>query len=164
MKFNNLIDSKPRELSAEDVFAGLLDHGIFADKIPPCFTSEGLSSAIAPQTLQLLDEQNESKLKKLLHTYCHDYVRYQALRDINVPRHLGIPHPESYLVQSLAIKKHWEEINCHNKASSKKVSRVHVRYIDGKRIFEMNYKGYDHPQLEENELQWMAGEIGRAHV
>ncbi|MBF0106228.1 MAG: RNA-directed DNA polymerase [Deltaproteobacteria bacterium] len=157
MKFNNLTDSQPRELTAEDVFTGLLDYGLFANKIPPCFTSRGLSSSIDSQTLQILDIQDESKLKRALNSYCHDYIRYQALRDINVPRHLGIPHPESYLLQVLAIKKYWDDINRHNKSHSKNVSRIHARYIGGEKIFEMNYKGYNHPQLEENELEWMAG-------
>lgn len=157
MNFDRHIDENPKGLTSDDIFIGLLDHGLFADKIPSCFISEGLSSVIDSQTLQILDERDEKKLKEKLRPYCHDFIRYQALRDINVPRHLGIPHPESYLIQSLVIKKYWEEISIHNTNSSKQISRIHIRYIDGSKIFEMNYKGSDHPQLEENEFEWMAG-------
>jgi len=63
------------------------------------------------------------------------------MRDINIPRHLGIPHPESYALQALAIKKHWLEIQAHSAKPSLQVSRVYVRHVGGGRIFEMNYKG-----------------------
>ncbi|MES3041014.1 MAG: hypothetical protein V4730_07675 [Pseudomonadota bacterium] len=33
--------STKEKLSPDDVLVGLLDHGLFAEKIPPCFTTEG---------------------------------------------------------------------------------------------------------------------------
>jgi hypothetical protein len=51
-------------LSPDDVFIGLADHGLFAEKIPPCFGSLGLAAQLEPGLLQILDEADENKLKK----------------------------------------------------------------------------------------------------
>lgn len=154
----NLADiSLGGELSEDDAFVGLVDYGLFAEKIPPCFTSEGLSLMLDPTLVKLLDETDENKLRKSIDKRSHDYMRYEALRDINIPRHLGIPHPESHVVQALAIKKHWTEIRSHCDKPDQKVSRIHVRHVGGGRIFEMNYKGSEKFEQEEDELVWASG-------
>jgi hypothetical protein len=145
------------ELSSEDVRAGLLDHGLFGEKVPPCFVSEGLAAVAMEVMAGLLDETEEQKLRKAIDNAGHDYVRYEALRDINIPRHLGIPHPECYAVQALAIAKHWKVIAEHCNKPNPTISRVHVRHVGDGRIFEMNYKGTERFQLEEDEIQWMTG-------
>lgn len=152
-----IIAARDKELTGDDVLTGLLDHGLFGEKTPPCFTSKGLA-AIASKTLApMFSQTDEHKLRKALGKYTHDYMRYAALRDINIPRHLGIPHPESSAVQALAIKRHWTELLAHFAKPASRVSQVYVRPLSGGRIFEMNYKGADRFQLEENELRWMAG-------
>lgn len=150
-------DSTKEGLSSADVLTGLLDYGLFAEKIPPCFSTLGLAAIVAETMPGLLDEANEKKLRKSIDDRGHDYVRYEALRDTNVPRHLGIPHPESYAVQALAISKHWQEIASHSNQPSPAIGRIHVRHVGDGRIFEMNYKGVERFQHEEDEIHWMAG-------
>ena len=145
------------DLTAYEVFEGLVNHGLFADKIPPCFSSDGLTNELNPSILTLLDEPDEKELKSVIDKCSHDYMRYEALRDINIPRHLGIPHPESYVVQALAIKKHWSEIQSHCNKPTVKISRIHVRHVGNGRIFEMNYKGSEKFEQEETELKWASG-------
>ena len=149
--------ARDRKLSEDQVLIGLLDHGLFADKIPPCFTSKGLAAIALKRLERVFSVTNENDLRKKLKGLSHDYMRYAALRDINIPRHLGIPHPESYAVQALAIKQHWPALLAHYAKPTSRVSRIYARPLKGGRIFEMNYKGADHFKLEENELQWMAG-------
>lgn len=145
------------ELSNNDVFIGLLDHGLFSEKAPPCFTSKGLSELASALLIDLFKEDDERELKKKIGDKAHDYIRYESLRDINIPRHLGIPHPESYAVQALAIKNHWAEIKAHCEKPNPRVSQIYVRHVSGGRIFEMNYKGAERYRLEEDEISWMAG-------
>lgn len=145
------------KLSPEAVRVGLLDHGLFGEKVPPCFVSDGLAAVAMEVIADLHDETDEQKLRKSIDNAGHDYVRYEALRDINIPRHLGIPHPECYAVQALAISKHWKEIAEHCNKPAPAISRVHVRHVGNGSIFEMNYKGTERFQLEEDEIQWMAG-------
>lgn len=149
--------STKEQLSPFDVFAGLLDHGLFAEKIPPCFTTEGLAEFVSNSMGALLDETDDDALKKALDKRAHDYMRYDALRDSNVPRHMGVPHPEAYAVQVLAITKHWETIATHCNQPKPAFSRIHVRHIGDGRIFEMNYKGNERYRLEEDEQRWMSG-------
>lgn len=144
-------------LSSADVLTGLLDFGLFAEKVPPCFSSAGLTAIVSETMADLLNEKDDKKLKDKIDNCCHDYARYEALRDINIPRHMGIPHPESYAVQALAISKHWQEIATHCNKPNPAISRIYVRHVGNGRIFEMNYKGVERFQLEENEIQWMAG-------
>lgn len=150
-------DSTKEGVSSSDVLTGLLDYGLFAEKVPPCFSTDGLTAIVVEAMNGFLDEKNEQKLIKKIEKCCHDYVRYEALRDTNVPRHLGIPHPESYAVQALAISKNWKEISTHCNEPNPAFSRIHVRHVGNGRIFEMNYKGVERYQLEENEIQWMSG-------
>ena len=150
-------DTTKEKLSATAVLTGLLDYGLFAEKVPPCFTSKGLAALAAVSFVGVVEEPNEKKLKDSMDSRAHDYIRYEALRDINIPRHLGIPHPEAYAVQSLAIARHWKEIATHCNRPKPAISRIHVRHTGGGSIFEMNYKGVERYQLEEDEIRWMAG-------
>jgi hypothetical protein len=146
------------KLSPEAVRIGLLDYGLFGEKVPPCFVSKGLAAVAVDVMGVLLDETDEQKLRKSFDNAGHDYVRYEALRDINIPRHFGIPHPECYALQALAISKHWKEIAEHCNRPKPAISHVHVRHVGDGRIFEMNYKEVaEKRQLEEDEIQWMAG-------
>ncbi|STR45046.1 RNA-directed DNA polymerase [Iodobacter fluviatilis] len=149
--------STKEKLCHDDVLKGLLDHGLFAEKIPPCFNSVGLAEFASERLGSLLDEADDSKLKAELDKRAHDYLRYEALRDSNIPRHIGVPHPESYVVQALAIAKHWHAIAKHCNQPNPVSSRIYVRHIGGGRIFEMNYKGSERFHLEEDEQKWLSG-------
>lgn len=149
--------STKEKLGPDDVLKGLLDHGLFAEKIPPCFTSAGLAEFVSGTMGALVDEADDDALKKALDKRAHDYMRYEALRDSNIPRHMGVPHPEAYAVQALAIAKHWQAIATHCNQPKPAFSRIHVRHIGDGRIFEMNYKGNERYRLEEDEQKWMSG-------
>lgn len=150
-------ESTKEKLSESAVLTGLLDFGLFADKVPPCFTSEGLKAIASLAMHDVLVETDEKTLKDSIDPKAHDYIRYEALRDTNVTRNLGIPHPEAYAVQSLAISRHWKEISTHCNLPKPAISRIHVRPNGSGSIFEMNYKGEERYQLEEDEIRWMAG-------
>lgn len=150
-------DSTKEKLSQDDVLNGLLNHGLFSEKIPPCFTSDGLAAFVNGLLAGLLDEAEENALKNALDKRAHDYMRYEALRDSNIPRHMGVPHPEAYAVQALAVAKHWKVIAEHCNQPKPAFSRIYVRHVGNGRIFEMNYKGNDRFYLEEEELKWRSG-------
>lgn len=164
MDFKNLLNStiewnfsEIEKLSTDDLINGLLDFGLFPEKVPPCFTSAGLATASKALLADYISNNEEPSLKKTIEKYSSDYIRYEALRDINVPRHLGIPHPAAYAIQVLGISRHWEEISIHCNKPQPKFTRIHVRHTGNGRIFEMNYKGNERYKMEEIELEWMAG-------
>ena len=153
--FSWLLEFTDTGLNPDDVLTGLLDYGLFAEKVPPCFTTKGLAEVVAASHADVFDDP--SKLKDSVEKTSRDYIRYEAIRDINIPRHLGIPHPESYALQAMAIKKHWEEIKAHCAKPSPAVSRIHVRHVGGGCIFAMSYKGVERYQFEEDEIEWRSG-------
>ncbi|MGQ2966371.1 RNA-directed DNA polymerase [Methylophilus sp.] len=144
-------------LASHEVLNGLLDYGLFAEKIPPCFTSKGLSAFTTQRMADTFEENNRNRLGALLDKSSHDYIRYEALRDINIPRHMGIPHPEAYAAQAMAISKYWKEIATHCNKPKPAISRVYVRPVGDGSIFEMNYKGSESLEHEEVLQDWMSG-------
>ena len=130
-------------LSADAAFTSLVDYGLFAEKLPPCFTSEGLSDHVPKCLLSIITETRKKSLDRLLRGRTHDFIRFEALRDVNIPRQMGVPHPESYIVQCLALKRHWEVIKEHCRKPEIPASRIFVRKTSSKRVFEMNYEGQD---------------------
>lgn len=149
--------STKEALSPDDVLRGLLDHGLFGEKIPSCFSTMGLAAFVLEHIGNILDKADEKALKMEIDKRAHDYMRYEALRDSNIPRHMGVPHPESYAVQSLAISRHWQTIATHCNRPNPVFSRIYARHVGDGRIFEMNYKGGERFRLEEEELVWMSG-------
>ena len=143
-------------LSGDDALRGMVDYGLFSEKVPPCFRSSGLTDNIPTRLRRIVEETDQKRLKSRI-KQTHDYVRYESLRDINVPRQIGIPHPESYVVQCLALRRHWTTVKQHCAKPDIPVSRTYVQRISGQSVFVMNYKGPYRFECEEEDLHDMAG-------
>ena len=144
-------------LNQDEAFVGLVDFGLFAEKTPPCFNSSGLSAHITKEMKRILTENDSNKLNKVLNKFTHSQVRYQSLRDINTPRQLSIPHPESYLAHCLVIKRVWEKIQSHCAELDEPKSRIYVQKTASERIFTMSYKGSDRFGIEEKDIEYQCG-------
>ena len=144
-------------LTRGPLIVGLVDHGLFSDRLPACFTSRDLLANTPPSTIAIRTETNTKQITKLLDKAKHDYIRYYQIRNLNVPRQMAIPHPESHVAQSLAIERVWTKIKSHCARPKTPVSRLYVRKQQGDRIFQMNYKGPERWQIEEEDLSFMAG-------
>jgi hypothetical protein len=132
--------------NADFLYKALLGYGMFAEKLPPCFSSIKLSE----------DLPVEATLNAK--SYAKSYVTYSTSRNTNVARSLAIPHPESYLYLCKTIKDNWENINEHIGKPEVKFSFCHVRKITNKNhIFEMNYEGSDKWQKSELEQDYLLG-------
>ena len=144
-------------LSADEAFEGLVDFGLFSEKLPPCFTSEGLSKQLPKTILSIETESDERKMQQQLKNRTHDFIRSETLRETNVPRQIGIPHPESYVVQCLSLKRHWTKIKKHCEQPEPPVTRVYVRKMKGKHVFRMNYRGKERSVEEDADIINMMG-------
>ena len=74
-----------KQISAHDLFEGLLGYGMFADKLPPCFTSVPLYQFYERRKGQILERRT-----------WHNYIVFDSQRNTTVPRRLGIPAPAAY--------------------------------------------------------------------
>jgi len=131
------------EITSDELFDGLLGHGLFADKLPPFLTSECfLNFCKNPPNGFTFD--NNSRL----------FIKYESMRNINIPRLLSIPHPIAYRNQCQTIKDNWKNIKNFFKNKTKnnsyKISRIHIRKIDHSlKIFETCYENLDDINLDE---------------
>lgn len=124
-----------KEISADELYDSLVGFGLFTNKLPPCFSSK-----------TFLDYCKTMKNNFGKRTYGH--VVYENIRNINIPRQLGIPVPMAYEIQCKLLKEHWEDIikhfqKCTEEQNDFKISRIHVRKMYNKQyIFEMNYDNW----------------------
>ena len=127
------------EISEDELYEGLLGYGLFADKLPPIFTSVNFYNYITSNSISYKNIPRE-------------YIRYSSMRNTNVPRALGIPEPFAYNSHIIEIKSNWENIKEYFKIktehNSHKISRIHIRKIYNENgeakhtLFEMNYDNY----------------------
>ena len=121
------------EISAEELYEGLLGHGMFANKLPPIFTSESFYDFCQAASPTFSDR------------LWRDYVSFSSIRNVNIPRTFGIPTPMKYQRLCASLRDNWDTIKTHFHAQTDGqnyvISRIHLRKIHGKKgIFEMNYK------------------------
>lgn len=122
------------EISANELYDGLVGYGLFAEKIPNFLTSKDF--LVFTNTLAFP-----------LNVKDRDYIRYSSMRNINVPRPMAIPEPFAYANQCKSLSDNWEQIKEHFKnktlGNKYKISRIHIRKLfDKPELFEMNYKNF----------------------
>lgn len=122
------------EISADELYEGLLAHGLFSDKLPPVFTSEYFYR----YSLSLCHPFSKGN---------HGFIFFNSMRDINIPRSLGIPNPMAYQRLCACLKENWDEIKTHfqkqTDGNDHKISRIHIRKkANTRKLFEMNYKNW----------------------
>ena len=121
------------EISADELYEGLLAHGLFSDNLPPIFSAESFYDYCLTVSNFATGEQ--------------DYVSFDIMRNLNVPRTLGIPNPMLYQKLCAVLRDNWSDIQTHFKEQTKnqtyKISRLHIRKLKNKKaIFEMNYDNW----------------------
>ena len=90
------------EISSDELYEGLLGYGMFADKLPPIFSSESFYNFSLSIT-----EPQDLKWK--------NFVYFESMRETNIPRPLGIPDPIGYQQLCKALSDNWDKIKEHLK-------------------------------------------------
>ena len=130
-KYSEYLD----EITANELYEGLLGYGMFANKLPPIFTSVPFFNYCQANNPAYSDKD------------WHDYVYYSSMRNVNIPRAFGIPTPMKYQRLCLTIRDNWDSLKQHFHQQTDhqeyRVSRIHIRKLYGKKeLFEMNYKNW----------------------
>lgn len=125
------------EISADELFDGLLGYGLFAEKIPPFLTAEGFLNFCKTYTAGFIFDKLPKK-----------YIHYESMRNINVPRILAIPHPIAYHNQCKVLSSNWGKLLEYFKNQVQnqeyKLSRIHIRKIDDSlKVFNTCYPEQD---------------------
>ena len=124
------------EITAGELYTGLLGHGLFADKLPAFLNSKEFCRRYP---------FNKKKGCKFGDIDACDYIRYESPRNTNAVRQLGIPNPFAYSNLCKSLADNWdrlkEKLKQNTGNDSHKVSRIHIRKMQGKDgLFEMNYE------------------------
>jgi len=122
------------EISPSEIYEGLLAHGLFAEQLSPIFTGKPFFDYC---------KKNTSSFPKTP----TGFIYYEHMRNVNVPRPLGIPNPAVYQHLCSCIADNWTNIQEHFQNATLghayKVSRIHIRKMENKPyLFEMNYNNW----------------------
>ena len=126
-------------IKSDELLEGLVAYGLFAEKIPPFLSAENFFNFARSFT----HDQNSNFGKN---NYVTDFIQYESIRNINIPRELAIPNPISYFNLCKCLSDYWDELKQHFKKNTDhegfKTSRIHIRKIkDKKYIFKINNYG-----------------------
>ena len=129
-KYTDFMD----EISSDELYEGLLAYGLFAEKLLPLFTSVSFFHYCKTVSAPFAAVWN-------------DYITFRVMRNISIPRLMGIPNPFKYQELCSLLRDNWNELRAHFHAQtdgqSYRVSRIHIRKKHNeKRIFEMNYSNW----------------------
>ena len=122
------------EISADELYNRLLAHGLFADKLPPILSSVDFYNFCQKNTTSFSDSWKQ-------------YIYYESLRNINVPRPLGIPNPMAYQRLCRCLSDNWGNLQQHFEqqtvSQDYKISRIHIRKQgNSDAIFSMSYSNW----------------------
>ena len=120
------------EISADRVYDGLLGAGLFADALPPVFTSELFLKYCKARNATFPNDDSPC-------------IVFENIRNNGKSRQIGIPNPFCYERLCGCIRDNWEKLKGYFEARTKgqryKISQLHIREIkDTKSLFKMNYK------------------------
>lgn len=124
-----------KEISPEELYDKLVEYGIFSEKLPPIFSGR-----------EFLDYCKNERKYSFADTW-YGYISYENIRNINIPRDIGIPNPMGYELLCKCLADNWSKIIDYFKEKTEEqqkiVSRIHIRKMrDTDALFEMNYKNW----------------------
>lgn len=131
------------EISKEELYEGLLAYGLFTDKLPPIFTAVPFFDYCKNNQVSFSEKREE-------------YITYHVMRNVGLPRIMGIPSPMKYQRLCSELSNYWDEIKKHfheqTDEQNYRVSRIHIRKEkDSRQLFKMNYKPWKvdgNPELD----------------
>jgi len=135
-----------KQISEKELLEGFLGNGMIAEKIPNFLTSESFYEFYIKNNKPTFEQKER------------DYIRYESMRNENIPRSLSIPNPFAYANLCNEIASNWNELLNHfeyfTTNQAHKISRIHIRKLkDKKHLFEMNYKNAEKDGVPEHKLK-----------
>lgn len=108
-KYTDFMD----EISSDELYEGLLAYGLFAEKLPPVFTS-------VPFFNYCKTRSEEFKLNMCW----NEYITFRVMRNISIPRLMGIPNPFRYQMLCAELKNDW--VSCAPTFTNRRTGRIIV--------------------------------------
>lgn len=128
-------DEFMKDISADELYDRMIQYGMFAEKLPPVFDGASFLAYCKDPSHPVFADK------------WHDYVRYDSMRNINIPRPLGIPTPMGHERLCKCLKDEWLNLQQYFQTTTANqkhiVSRIHIRKAnDTDASFQMNYSNW----------------------
>ena len=111
------------EITSEELYDRLVQYGMFSEKLPPILTADPFLNYCKNIRVQSFQDR------------WYGYVTYENMRNINIPRNIGIPTPMGHELLCKCLRDNWDKITEHFKektiGQSIKISRIHIRKMRG---------------------------------
>lgn len=122
-------------ITADELYDRMIQYGLFSEKLPPVF--DGASFLAYCKDLS----------RPVFADKWHDYARYDNMRNINIPRPLGIPTPMGHERLCKCLKDEWPNLQQYFQTITANqthiISRIHIRKAnDTDALFQMNYSNW----------------------
>lgn len=120
------------EITSEELYDRLIRYGLFSEKLPPIFDCSDFLAYCKKKTRITFPKR------------WYPYAVFDSMRNINIPRSIGIPTPMSHERLCACIKENWGNIQKHFQSMTSEnthiVSRIHIRKMqETDSLFKMNY-------------------------
>ena len=106
-------------ITADELYDRMIQYGLFAEKLPPVFDGASFLAYCKDPSRPVFSD------------VWHDYVRYDSMRNINIPRPLGIPTPMGHERLCKCLKDEWPNLQQYFQTTTANqkhiVSRIHIR-------------------------------------
>ena len=111
------------EITSEELYDRIVEYGMFSEKLPPVFSATSFLTYCKTKRTQAFSDVG------------YGYITYENIRNINVPRNIGIPTPMGHELLCKCLSDNWDKIKEHFKECTKGqpriVSRIHIRKMGG---------------------------------
>lgn len=135
------------EISAEELYVGLLEHGLFADRLPPIF--DGAEFRAYCQSRRKFNFANKP----------YNYARFNATRNNGTLRAFGLPVPMAHERLCECLRYYWPELRkffaSKTKGATHKKSGIHLK--KRKHTTGLLRMQYSHPECECTKLHISMG-------
>lgn len=123
------------EITPDELYDRLVRYGLFSEKLPPIFDAEDFLKYCKTPARPVFPQQ------------WYPYATFNSMRNINIPRVIGIPTPMAHERVCAVLRDNWQNI-CHHfrKTTANQqyiVSRIHIRkQKKDDSLFKMNYENW----------------------
>ena len=123
------------EITSDELYARMVEYGMFSEKLPPVFSAKSFLKYCKTKRTQAFSDVG------------YGYITYENIRNINIPRNIGIPTPMGHELLCKSLSDNWDAIKEHFKKCTdgqpRIISRIHIRKMSRTTaLFEMNYKNW----------------------
>lgn len=123
------------EIAPNELYDRLIQYGLFSEKLPPVFDCTDFLTYCKKPNRPVFPQQ------------WYPFAVFDSMRNINIPRPIGIPTPMAHERICASLKENWLAIQKHfqntTASNSHIVSRIHIRKMrDTDSLFKMNYSNW----------------------